>query len=153
MEKIREVASLAVVLVGLAAVPLGIRYYDEVVIPSQYEPGTKLVRLTADTKGWTTERIAAYNYRRRAFAPARIELQKGEPVALRIVSSDVYHGFGVRMPGLRIVENVRPGQLTEVRFTPQRAGVYDFRCTVKCGETHDEMAKSLVVKGGEIAVR
>lgn len=153
-ENILEAFLLIVVVASLAAIPLTIWYYEEVYIPSQYGDDAKVIRLYVNLKGWTTERIAAFNYWWKKFKPAEITVQKGETIILRITSVDVYHGFGIKMPGLRINEKVKPGQLTTVRFNADKEGSYGFRCTLECGKDHSDMAANLLVEqSGAITYR
>ena len=39
-----------------------------------------------------------------------------------------------------------PGKTTVIRFTPEKAGVYDFLCDNFCGSGHEEMNGRIVVK-------
>ncbi len=78
------------------------------------------------------------------YSPSRIELKKGEPVTLELISLDRIHGFNVPDLGLRA--NVLPGQSVHVDILPEKAGRYIFLCDVFCGDGHDEMNGVIVVK-------
>ena len=77
------------------------------------------------------------------YSPSEIVVKKGEPVAIEIVSLDRRHGFTV--PELKIRSDAKPGQNTIVRFTPEKAGRFDFHCDVFCGSGHESMTGTLVV--------
>lgn len=154
-KNILEVFLLIVVVVSLVAIPFGIRKIDNYYRTSKFPEGSKVITLYGmEREGiWTKEPVTSFNYWWKTFPRAEINVNQGDSVVFRIFSADVYHGFGLKMAGLRINEKVKPGQLTEVRFTPEHEGVYEFRCTVKCGKPHTKMAASLVVKKGEVAAR
>ena len=102
MEMIKEIFALLIVLIGIAAVPAFVWIYEDVYIPSKYGSDANVIRLYVNRDVWTTERISASNYWWKEFEPAEITVQKGVPTVLRISSGDVYHGFGINLPGQRI---------------------------------------------------
>lgn len=77
------------------------------------------------------------------FTPATIELKAGVPVVLELSTADRKHGFQV--PDLHIDEEIVPGKTTRVRLVPERAGRFEFHCSVFCGGGHEEMTGVLVV--------
>lgn len=77
------------------------------------------------------------------FSPSTITVKKGDRVRLQITSEDVTHGFS--LPDFGVSMNLEPGKMTEVAFTPDKAGEFDFRCSVFCGTGHGTMAGKLVV--------
>ena len=89
------------------------------------------------------ERIVKITAQRFSYSPGEIRLKKGEPVVLRITSLDFMHGF--KVPDLDIRVDLPPGKVTEVRLTPEKAGVYDFLCDNFCGSGHEEMNGRIVV--------
>ncbi|MFP5238378.1 MAG: cupredoxin domain-containing protein [Acidobacteriota bacterium] len=92
------------------------------------EAGARVVRVTAE---------------KFEFKPERIELAKGKPVVLELISLDRLHGF--RCPGLGIRVDVAPDKVTRVPLTPDKAGSFPFVCDVFCGEGHDEMTGVILV--------
>ncbi len=78
------------------------------------------------------------------FTPAVIELKAGVPIVLELTSTDRKHGF--KVPDLKIDEVIEPGKVTRVSITPERAGTYEFHCSVFCGSGHEEMSGQIVVK-------
>lgn len=73
-----------------------------------------------------------------------IHVPVGRPVVLQLSSKDVIHSFGV--PAMRVKQDVIPGLLTPVWFTPTRVGRYDIQCAQLCGLGHYRMHGLLVVE-------
>lgn len=90
------------------------------------------------------EQVVQVTARRFTFAPHEIVVKKGQPVVLEFTSLDFVHGFNV--PSLKLRADLPPGQVTRVRFTPERAGEYPFLCDNFCGAGHEEMQGRIVVK-------
>ena len=88
----------------------------------------------------TVIHIRAKNFE---FSPDSITLKKGEPVVFEISSGDRKHGFNLRAFGVR--NDVLPGKVSRVRFTPDKTGKFTFSCDVFCGEGHEEMTGTVVV--------
>jgi cytochrome c oxidase subunit II len=59
------------------------------------------------------------------------------------VSLDRKHGFTI--PDLKVRSDVKPAAENVVRFTPDRAGTFNFHCDLFCGSGHEGMAGTLVV--------
>jgi cytochrome c oxidase subunit 2 len=77
------------------------------------------------------------------YSPSEVIVKKGEPVVIEIVSLDRKHGFTI--PDLNVRSDVRPGAKNIVRFTPDKAGTFNFHCDLFCGAGHEDMAGTLVV--------
>ena len=82
--------------------------------------------------------------RRFVYTPREIEVQAGVPVVLEIMSIDFFHGFNI--PDLKLRSDLPPGQITRVRFTPEKPGVLQFLCDNFCGDGHEEMNGRIVVR-------
>jgi mono/diheme cytochrome c family protein len=81
------------------------------------------------------------------FAPDHVELRAGEPVRLRLSSPDVVHGLTI--PGLDVnVDEIVPGKVVEVNFTPEKPGRYAFACTRWCSVDHWRMRGVIQVLPG-----
>ena len=78
------------------------------------------------------------------YTPNKIILKTGQPVVLEFTSVDFIHGF--KIPDLNIRADLPPGQITKVRFTPGKAGEYEFLCDNFCGSGHEEMIGKIIVK-------
>jgi cytochrome c oxidase subunit 2 len=73
-----------------------------------------------------------------------VHVPVGRPVVLQLSSKDVIHSFGV--PAMRVKQDIIPGLLTPVWFTPTRIGRYDILCSQLCGLGHYRMHGLLVVE-------
>ncbi|MHB1187307.1 cupredoxin domain-containing protein [Thiobacillus sp.] len=78
------------------------------------------------------------------FTPNEIVVKKGRPVVLEFSSLDFVHGFNV--PSLKLRADLPPGNITRVRFTPDRVGEHPFVCDNFCGEGHEDMHGRILVK-------
>jgi cytochrome c oxidase subunit 2 len=78
------------------------------------------------------------------FSPSEITLKKGVPVVLELVSLDRTHGFNC--PDLGVRADVAPGKPTRVNLTPGKAGSFVFNCDIFCGDGHEDMTGTIVVK-------
>ncbi len=88
--------------------------------------------------------IVRVTMRRYAIEPNVIRLKVNQPVRFEVFSADVQHGFYV--PALNIRESVQPGKPAIFEFTPDRAGVYEMKCSILCGPGHDSMVGKIVVE-------
>ena len=77
------------------------------------------------------------------FEPATLHARAGLPVLLRLSAPEVAMGFS--LPDFGVRADIVPGRETVVRFTPDRAGRFDFVCDVFCGNGHEDMSGTLVV--------
>ena len=73
-----------------------------------------------------------------------MHLPVNRPVVLQLSSKDVVHSFGV--PAMRVKQDVIPGLLSPVWFTPTRVGRYDIQCSQLCGLGHYRMHGVIVVE-------
>ena len=90
-----------------------------------------------------SDRVVQVTAERYKFTPATIRLRVGEAVVLELTTLDRRHGFQV--PDLKIDETIEPGKVTRVKIVPDKAGTYEFHCSVFCGSGHEEMSGELVV--------
>ena len=77
------------------------------------------------------------------FDPSTITVNKGDTVRLSVESIDVRHG--ITIPEFRINEVLEPGSKVEIEFVADKAGTFDFSCSVPCGSGHRQMKGTLVV--------
>jgi len=73
----------------------------------------------------------------------------GQPVHVLLDTQDVNHSFWI--PGMRIKQDLLAGRQTDVRFTPDEAGVYRIVCAELCGPGHGEMAGTVTDNGATLA--
>lgn len=89
------------------------------------------------------ERVIKVVARKFEFVPREIRVARGETVVLQFTASEVPMGFGLPDFGLRA--DIVPGKVATLRFTPDKAGTFEFLCDVFCGGGHEEMSGTLVV--------
>jgi cytochrome c oxidase subunit 2 len=83
--------------------------------------------------------------KRFAFVPANIDVTEGERVRLVVKSGDGVHGLAIKR--LRVNKLVpRGGETVTIDFVAPAPGTYEILCSEECGEGHDVMSGSLVVK-------
>jgi cytochrome c oxidase subunit 2 len=85
--------------------------------------------------------MTAKNYE---FDPAVITVKKGEKVRLIITATDRDHG--IKIAGYDINQVLKKGDPTTVEFTAEKAGTFEFKCSVFCGMGHGKMKGKLVVE-------
>jgi cytochrome c oxidase subunit 2 len=76
------------------------------------------------------------------YTPSEFRVKPGA-VVLEITSLDFVHGFN--MPDLNLRADLPPGRVTQVRFTVDKPGEYEFVCDNFCGDKHEEMAGRMIV--------
>jgi cytochrome c oxidase subunit 2 len=67
----------------------------------------------------------------------------GRPVELFLRSKDVIHNFFV--PQLRFKQDLVPGMVIRVHFTPLTVGKYELACAELCGQLHFKMRSYMLV--------
>ena len=77
------------------------------------------------------------------FTPSQITLKKGEPVILRLHSSDRVHGF-MSKP-LKIDTDIPNDTAEDIALTPDSAGDFTVICDHYCGTGHGGMKMKISV--------
>ena len=72
-----------------------------------------------------------------SFEPHEITVKKGDPVILRVQSTDVTHGLVVEELGIRT--EVKKGESEDLKITPETAGTFEGKCAHFCGKGHGSM--------------
>lgn len=85
----------------------------------------------------TAPRRIEITAKRFTYEPDAITLKLDQPVLLVLKSADVTHGLRVRELGLDV--RISNGKVTEVPFTPRKAGDFVGHCSVFCGAKHGTM--------------
>ena len=105
------------------------------------------ITLTCISDSFTTaaenEQVIKVTAKRFSYTPNAITVKKGIPVVLQFTSLDRMHGFNC--PDLDIRTDIPPEKVTELRFTPQKAGTFPFHCDNFCGTGHDGMTGKIIV--------
>ncbi|MEW9105437.1 cupredoxin domain-containing protein [Paenibacillus sp.] len=92
----------------------------------------------ASSDGASTVTINATNYK---FEPGTIKVKKGDKVKLTLNNKQGLHGL--KLDGYN-VELQQDGASAE--FTADKAGTFEFQCSIMCGSGHDGMKGELVVE-------
>ncbi|NIW36069.1 MAG: hypothetical protein GWN32_05920 [Gemmatimonadetes bacterium] len=79
------------------------------------------------------------------YAPAVIEVARGDTVDIEVAATDVVHGLYVE--GYDVSVTADPGQSARLSFVADRPGTFRFYCSVSCGPLHPFMSGRLKVGG------
>ncbi len=136
--------ALPLVAVTLIGVPLGALAYDRF-LNDQVPEGAKVFWIYFDgERNWTQTRPAGYNTFSDPPDLRELRVRRGDLVVLRLMATDVHHGFALPEFGVEPIE-LTPGHLHEVRFRADRVGEFPLFCTIFCGPAHGDMRATLVV--------
>lgn len=78
------------------------------------------------------------------FSPNPIRVKKGEHVKLIVTATDRDHG--IELDAFHIKQKLKKDVPTTIEFTPDKAGTFQFKCSVFCGLGHKGMKGTLVVE-------
>jgi len=143
---------LILIVIGL---PFGIRAYDRLLDPSQSNADAMEFTLTGHAgKGWVLGEVRANDIVSlwREDGPGVkpvIEVNSGKRVILKLRSADVTHGFSMKAYGIYVAQGIPPGKTVYAAFTADQIGRFKFMCTVFCGDIHQHMEGTLIVKDNE----
>ena len=71
-------------------------------------------------------------------------MKKGDKVRLIITATDRDHG--IKIEGYDINQVLKKGDPATIEFTADKAGTFEFKCSVRCGMGHGRMKGKLVVE-------
>jgi cytochrome c oxidase subunit II len=80
--------------------------------------------------------VTATNF---VFDPQAIQLNVGDTVKLTLKNVNGGHGFAI--PDLNV--NLKNGETAT--FTVNKAGTFDYNCSIQCGAGHDNMTGTITV--------
>jgi len=89
------------------------------------------------------EQVVKISAKRFEYSPNVIKVKVNTPVVLELTTLDRLHGFAI--PDLKLEAQIKPGEVTRVRFVPEKTGTFEFHCNIFCGSGHEDMAGQLVV--------
>jgi len=133
-------------------VPFGIWAYDRLVKSPKIPPGAKEFTLTGSAqRGWLLGEVQAHDIislgqKKTPVEHPVIEVSRGDAVVLKLRSSGVTHGFALKAYDIYIPEGIEPGKTVFVSFKADKAGTFPFWCNVYCGDIHQHMKGTLIVK-------
>ena len=88
-----------------------------------------------------------FTYPETGIISGEIHVPINRPVALKMTAGDVIHAFW--LPEFRIKQDVIPGRVTNLVFTPNKIGKYPVICAELCGAYHGGMKTQLYVDSEE----
>jgi heme/copper-type cytochrome/quinol oxidase subunit 2 len=137
----------------LAGLPLGIFYYDRHVSSQKIPSQARVFTLTGHAKrGWLIGQVPAYDavtFWQKQGQPIErpvIEVKKGDMVVFKLASSDVVHGFSLKDFGIYLKDGIQPGKVIYVSFKADKVGTFTFSCNAICGDMHQNMQGTLIVR-------
>ena len=144
---------LVVIVLVLAGLPFGISFYDRYAASKNIPPDAKQFTLTGHAeRGWLIGEVPAYkvvSFWKQKGEPIEkpvIEVSKGDVVVFKLTSSDVVHGFSLKDFGVYLTDGIQPGKATYVSFIADKVGTFTFSCNAICGDMHQNMQGTVVVK-------
>ncbi len=90
------------------------------------------------------ERVITIEASKFSYKPEIIEVNNGDRVTIRLISTDVHHGLFI--DGYELKTDARPGDEGNITFTANKTGKFAMRCSVTCGPFHPYMIAYLKVK-------
>ena len=102
-----------------------------------------LVGVPAMTGVTRATKVIEVSAKKFEFTPSQITLKKGEPVILRLHSSDRVHGF-MSKP-LKIDTDIPNDRAEDIALTPDSAGDFTVICDHYCGTGHGGMKMKITV--------
>jgi heme/copper-type cytochrome/quinol oxidase subunit 2 len=147
-----DILFILLLILILAGLPFGIKAYDNMVWRDEIPSEAKHFTLTGHTqRGWLLGEVHAHDVvslwnQNKTMKNPVIEVSKGDLVVFKLKSSDVVHGFSLKDFGVFLSEGIQPGKTTQVSFKADKVGTFTFSCNAICGENHQNMKGTLVVK-------
>ena len=90
-------------------------------------------------------RVIEVTAKRFTFEPAKIEVTEGERIRLVVKSADGVHGLKIEK--FRVNKLIPRGEKpVTIDFVANAPGTYEILCSEECGDGHESMQGTLVVK-------
>jgi cytochrome c oxidase subunit 2 len=102
-----------------------------------------LVGVPAMTRASDNPKVIEITAKKFEFTPSEITLKKGEPVILRLTTTDRVHGFFSKP--LKFDTDIAVGKTTDVAVHPDTAGDFNVICDHYCGTGHGGMKMKITV--------
>jgi len=148
-----DIVLIILIFIIIAGLPLGIKFLDRYFQPPEVSSNARVFTLTGHAQqGWILGEVQAHDVVslwRKNKQPAdkpRLEVSRGDLVVFKLRSSDVVHGFSLKDFGIIIADGIEPGKTRYVSFVADQAGTFTFSCNAICGDYHQVMQGTLVVK-------
>ena len=143
---------LLLIILIIPGLPFGILAYDHQFWKKNTPSGAKEFTLTGHAQqGWLLGEVHEYDAitlwpENRLMKRPVIEVSKGDLVVLKLKSSDVIHGFSLKDFGVFVETGIKPGKVVVVSFRADKIGSFTFSCNSICGEKHENMQGTLIVR-------
>jgi len=147
-----DVVFFLLLILFIIGLPIAIRSYNQRVWKEKMPPNAKEFTLTGNSQhGWILGEVRAQDiislwHKDDYFKKPVIKVSRGDVVVLRLRSSDVVHGFSLKEEGIFITDGIQPGKTILVSFTADKVGAFTFSCNAICGDNHQNMQGTLIVK-------
>jgi heme/copper-type cytochrome/quinol oxidase subunit 2 len=152
-EKKVDLILLMLLLVIVVGLPFGILAYDRYFWPKNISPEAKVFTLTGHAqRGWilgdvqARDVVSLWQKNGQPLEKPVIKVSKGQLVVFKLRSSDVTHGFSLKDFEVFLTEGIEPGKTVLVSFRADKHGTFTFSCNAICGENHQIMQGTLIVK-------
>jgi cytochrome c oxidase subunit 2 len=106
-------------------------------------PNATLVRAQEVASAAVQPQVIEITAKKYEFSPSQVTLKKGQPVILRLTSTDRIHGFMSR--ALKVDTDITPGKTTDIAITPSADGTFMVICDHYCGTGHGNMKMKVTV--------
>jgi cytochrome c oxidase subunit 2 len=116
-----------ITVIGFGIWAVGV--FNDLIRPN---PDEMVISVTARQWGWSFQYPEDEDIK-----SSILTLPVNQPVVLEMQSLDVIHSFWV--PEFRVKQDLVPGQIAHLRFTPTAPGTYKVRCAEICGTGHAKM--------------
>ena len=147
-----DIFFIVLLLLTVLGLPIGILVYDHYFWREQIPPDAKEFTLTGHTQnGWIFGEVHAIDVismglsKQTPLKPV-IEVNKGDQVVFKLKSSDVVHGFSLKDFNIFITDGIQPGKSVLVSFVADKTGTFTFSCNAICGDNHQNMQGTLIVR-------
>jgi heme/copper-type cytochrome/quinol oxidase subunit 2 len=150
--KKQDLVFLFFIILIIVGLPFGLWAYDRHQKPKNILKEAKEFILTGHAqKGWVLGEVKANDIfslwqEEGPAAKPLIEVSKGDQVILKLRSADVTHGFSLKAFGIYVAKGIQPGKTVYVSFKADKIGTFIFMCTVFCGDIHQHMQGTLIVR-------
>ncbi|MAG14223.1 MAG: hypothetical protein CMN78_06475 [Spirochaetales bacterium] len=96
------------------------------------------------SSAWADDIFIEIRAKKFSYTPNIVKVDRGDKVTIRLISEDVTHGLFIDGHGVEI--KASPGEDGSIFFVADKAGRFNFRCSITCGEFHPFMVGYLVVR-------
>ena len=113
-------------------------------IPDASSSPNQAQQETQQTEETTKGRTIMLHSSNWEFSPSTITAKQGENISLHLMGIQGNHGFAI--PALGINETMSQGESKLVKIPTDKAGTYEFSCSVPCGSGHRDMKGTIVIE-------